>query len=70
MNATAVRRKGDAEEYYNTSVESNAYGCALGHHDGGTVLVLMCITDTNGVIEWKVENTGPGGTVELIAYIK
>ena len=68
MNATAVRKKGDTEEYYNAAVEASAYGCALGHHDASAVLVLMCVTDTQGMIQWITE-ASQIATVKLIAYI-
>lgn len=69
MNAVSVRKNGDTDEYYNASVEANAYGCALGHHDSDAVLALICITDTAGVIEWITE-TSSTATIKLIAYVK
>lgn len=69
MNATSVRTKGDSDEFYNTAVEVSAYGCALGHHDSSAVLVLMCGTDTQGMIQWITEDSQIA-TVKLLAYIK
>jgi hypothetical protein len=69
INALAVRKNGDTNEYYGASCEANAYGCALGHHDSDADLVLICVTDTSGVIEWKAESAVVC-TVDVIAYIK
>ncbi len=69
MNAVAVRRSGDTDEYYDASAEANAYGCALGHHDSTNVLVLMCVTSSSGVVQWITESQQTA-TVKLIAYIK
>ena len=69
MNATAVRRKGDTDEYYSTFNEANACGVALGHHDSTSVMVLICATDAAGVIEWITE-TSRTAIVKLMAYIR
>ena len=68
MNALAVRKNGDTDEYYNVAVEANAYGCAIAHHDADAVLVLICVTDTAGVIEWITESAQTA-SIKLLAYI-
>lgn len=69
MNATAIRKNGDGAEYYSASNEASAYGIALGHHDSTCDMVLICVTDTSGVIEWKTESSSTA-TIKVIAYIK
>lgn len=68
MNATAVRQNGDTLQYYDNGVEANAYGAALAHHDADAVLILICVTDTAGVIEWITE-TSQTASIKLIAYV-
>ena len=67
-NALAVRTNGDTEEYYNPSSDASAHGLALVHHDSSNAVVVMCITDSSGVIEWRVETVGTT-TIKLMAYI-
>jgi len=69
MDAISVRKNGDTEDYYCAAADAMAYGMALGHHDTTAVLVLICVTDTNGVIEWITENSETA-IVKVIAYIK
>ena len=71
MDATAVRMNGDAYEYYDAAADATAFGVALGHHESGAGagMVLMCVTDTAGVIEWITE-ASQTATIKLIAYIK
>ena len=68
MNATAVRTNGDTDEFHSVTAEANASGCALGHHDAGTHLVLKVVTDAVGVIEWITE-TSQTATVDVIDYL-
>jgi len=70
INAIAVRKNGDTNDYYCASADANAYGCALGHHDSTADLVLICVTDTAGIIEWICESGVSPTTVDVIAYIK
>lgn len=69
MDAVAVRTNEDTSEYWNATADASAYGMALGHHDSVAVLVLMVVTDTNGVIEWKTEKSSTA-TINIISYIK
>ena len=69
MDAVAVRRNGDTDEYQNTGDDS-AFGCASGFYNAtDAALVLICVTDAAGVIEWITESSQTA-TVKLIAYIK
>lgn len=68
LDAVSVRMNGDSANYFDIADEANAYGCALGHHDDSTPLVLICVTDSSGVIEWITESTQTA-TVTIIAYI-
>ena len=69
MEATAVRKNGDSTEYYDDGAKEAAYGCALASHDSSAALVLICVTDAAGVIEWITE-ASQTATIKLIAYIK
>ena len=69
MNAVAIRMNGDEGDYYCSAGDSNAYGVALGHHDTTAILVLICVTDTAGIIEWITESSSTA-TIKVIAYIK
>lgn len=69
MNETSVRRDGDTNEYYSEAADPNAYGCALGHHSSVADLVLMCMTDADGEIEW-ITQTSENANVYVQLYIK
>ena len=69
VNAVAVRQNGDTDEYYNAAAEANAQGVALAHHDSTNAVVLFCLTDASGVIEWCCETAVNPTTVKLLAYI-
>lgn len=69
MNAIAVRQNGDSDDYYSASSEQNAYGICMAHHDNDADLVLMCLTDGNGVIEWITE-TSRTCQVYVMAFIR
>jgi len=69
MDAIAVRKNGDTDEYHNTGDDS-AFGCASAFYNGtAAAAVLICVTDTAGKIEWITESSQTD-TVKLIAYIK
>jgi len=65
MDFVAVRSKGDTDEYFNTQNQ----GCTVGVHKENTTVILICITDASGVIQWITESSGTA-TVKVIAYIK
>lgn len=71
MDATAVRAKGDAYEYYDAAADATAFGVQLGHHESGAgaAMVLMCLTDASGFIQWKTESQQTA-TIKLLYYIK
>jgi len=68
MNAVCVRMNGDTVEYYSAVADSSAQGVALAHHDSTNAIVLMVVTDTSGVIEWRTE-ASQTATIDIIAYI-
>ena len=64
----AVRKNGDTEEYFTTNpTDGTGIGMACSNTFNGYV-VVMCATDSNGVIEWKVEAAGTTWTVDIIAW--
>lgn len=70
MDAVAVRKKGDTDEFWHTAVDASTYGCSLVHHDSTAVPVLSTITDENGIIQWKCEKSANDCIVTVMAYIK
>ncbi len=68
MDAVAIRRKDDTKEYFNTSVEANAFGNQLGHHDSTCTLVLSCFTKSDGLIQWNTESSATA-TVTIIGVV-
>ena len=70
LNATAVRKNGDTDEFHNVNAETNAYGCALAKAFIGVHAVFLVTTDNTGKIEWKAESSRPDATVDIITYIK
>lgn len=71
LDAVAVRRKGDTAEYFSEYNKDEACGAALGRHNSiyaDVNLVLICVTDTNGIAQWITENSETA-TVKVIAYL-
>lgn len=64
--ALAVRRNGDADEFWGATAESA--GCALMYLQSNVFQIVIAVTDTSGVIEWKTTEDRTS-TVDLIAYI-
>lgn len=60
----AVRRNGDTDEYYDSSMQ----GAACGVVTTNDYIVVICFTDDAGVIEWRTEGA-EATTVDVIGYI-
>lgn len=66
-DAMAIRKKGDTDEVF-TGVTCGGIA-ALSGGTAGNFLILLIVTDDNGVIEWRNEHNGVK-TVDIVAYIK
>ena len=63
----AIRRNGDTIDYHIEAAVPS--GIASAKSDTNRAVVLMCVTDTSGIIEWKT-SAAISFTVKVIAYIK
>ena len=64
----AVRKNGDADEFYNNAVVPQ--GAAAGEGTAALHLVLVVATDNAGIIEWRSEAVNAAHTIDVIAYVK
>jgi len=69
IRTIAVRKNGDTDEFYNTTLAAKTMGCAIGVGGTNAQIVLLVATDGGGIIEWKVSGEGTI-TIDIIAYIK
>lgn len=65
----AVRKNGDADEFYFASASSSR-GCAYGLLIAADHIILLAVTDVNGVIEWIASSAAATTTaVDVIAVV-
>ena len=63
----AARRNGDTDELFSGAF---MYGAHSINMSANTYGILVAVTDTSGIIEWKFTGAFEGVTVDVIAYIK
>ena len=68
--AMAFRKNGDTDEHYSTAAVELGSGAALVDSSNAYHQIVVVVTDSGGIIEWKTEEATDNTTVDVIAYVK